>query len=178
MAAPWYSYWLGHPFRTLGWAARAVAAVHVFMEYCYDTPYAWGPSMLPTLEADNTWLLQSRWHSRGRGVEVGDLVSYKIPIFENHFAIKRVLGMPGDYVLTGMPGHEHQEMIQVGNAVVSLRLLCPQTNMRPRCRRDIAGLSAIICPPHEIRASMDPCLWHFLEAKYLPVSGLCGHRTG
>ncbi|KAK4127367.1 LexA/Signal peptidase [Parathielavia appendiculata] len=61
-----------------------------------------GPSMLPTFEVVGEWLLVSRLHRFGRGIEVGDVVAYNIPINEE-MGVKRVLGMPGDYVLMDTP---------------------------------------------------------------------------
>ncbi|KAL2151964.1 hypothetical protein VTH82DRAFT_5148 [Thermothelomyces myriococcoides] len=61
-----------------------------------------GPSMLPTFEVLGEWLLVSKLHRFGRGVEVGDVVAYNIPI-NDEVGVKRVLGLPGDYVLMDTP---------------------------------------------------------------------------
>jgi inner membrane protease subunit 1 len=54
-------------------------------------------------------------YRRGRGITVGDMVCYKIPTNDRHGSgMKRVLGMPGDYVC---PDPEVGTMYQV-------RLLC------------------------------------------------------
>jgi len=41
----------------------------------------------------------SMLHSRGRGVQVGDLVTISKPDTNNVLLLKRVLGMPGDFVV-------------------------------------------------------------------------------
>jgi len=69
--------------------------------------------MLPTLETSRDWVFTSRLHRRGRGIQVGDVVSVKHPMFPGEGAIKRVLGMPGDFVERDTPGTEKGMMIQV-----------------------------------------------------------------
>lgn len=64
-----------------------------------------GPSMLPTFEVLGEWLLVSKLHRFGRGVSVGDVVAYNIPINEE-VGVKRVLGLEGDYVLMDTPPDE------------------------------------------------------------------------
>ncbi|KAF3359815.1 hypothetical protein VdG1_05024 [Verticillium dahliae VDG1] len=60
--------------------------------------------MLPTFSIFGDHFLISHHHRRGRGIRVGDLVEYSIPIFRNSRGIKRVIGMPGDYILMHTPG--------------------------------------------------------------------------
>lgn len=62
-----------------------------------------GPSMLPTLavRGDSVWIDKS--FRRGRWIKVGDIVSMKHPLNPEEGAIKRVLGMPGDFVLKDTP---------------------------------------------------------------------------
>lgn len=69
--------------------------------------------MLPTFEISDEWLLISKRHRHGRDVAVGDLVVYKIPIFPDSDGIKRVLGLPGDYVMLDTPESGSEAMIQV-----------------------------------------------------------------
>ena len=104
---------VGHPFRALLGTAKYLAAAHLFWEYGYSIGPAQGPSMLPTFEVANEWLLISKRHRHGRDVHVGDLVVYKIPIFPDSDGIKRVLGLPGDYVLVDSPDLGSEAMIQV-----------------------------------------------------------------
>jgi inner membrane protease subunit 1 len=71
--------------------------------------------MLPTFEIVDEVLLISRWHRHGRSVQVGDLVVYKIPIEPNADGVKRVIGLPGDYVLIDSPESRSHMMIQVSS---------------------------------------------------------------
>jgi len=103
---------LGHPFRTTIFAGKFLAFTHLFLEYGWSTAPAAGPSMLPTFDMLGEWLLVSRIHRYGRGVEVGDLVAYNIPI-NDQVGVKRILGLPGDYVLLDTPGGGSNAMIQV-----------------------------------------------------------------
>lgn len=68
--------------------------------------------MLPGWEIWGEGAVISHTYRYGRGVRVGDLVKFKVPISEDD-AIKRVAGMPGDYVLVHTPDTGHDEMIQV-----------------------------------------------------------------
>ena len=55
----------------------------------------------------------SKHYRRGRNIHVGDVVSYKHPLVEDAGAIKRVVGMPGDFVATGEKLGGEDAMIQV-----------------------------------------------------------------
>lgn len=68
--------------------------------------------MLPNLNVRGDWLYVSKLYRRGRGIEVGDLVTIKHPMFPGIGASKRILGMPGDFVLRDTPG-TGQIMIQI-----------------------------------------------------------------
>lgn len=95
---PYIRRLVGHPFRTVIAVAKFFAFAHLFTEYGVVTAPCQGPSMLPTFDILGEWILISRFHRFGRNVELGDLVAYNIPI--NHErGVKRILGMPGDYVL-------------------------------------------------------------------------------
>jgi inner membrane protease subunit 1 len=91
---------------------KFVFGVHLFWEYFAQVKQTSGPSMLPTLNAYGDWVLVSNLYRRGKGIEVGDLVSVKHPMFPGTRAIKRVLGMPGDFVLRDTPGRSEM-MLQV-----------------------------------------------------------------
>lgn len=90
--------WLGHPFRVLANTLKLVALAHLVWEYGVSVAPASGPSMLPTFEVLGEWLVISKPHRFGRGVSIGDVVAYSIPI-NDEVGVKRVLGLPGDYVL-------------------------------------------------------------------------------
>jgi len=86
---------------------------HIFTEYFFWTGESYGISMLPTINSTGDWLVMSKFYRRGRGVEVGDLVSFKHPMREDTRSVKRVVGMAGDFVLRDSPDTSGV-MIQVG----------------------------------------------------------------
>lgn len=57
--------------------------------------------MVPTMSARDDSVLILHYHRRGRGVKVGDVVSYGHPLFLRVEAMKRIGGMPGDLVSKG-----------------------------------------------------------------------------
>lgn len=126
------------------------ACVHLFAEYLYDFRSTSGPSMLPTFAFQDDWVIISKRYGRGRGIKVGDIVSFWIPIRPGVAGIKRVIGMPGDFVLMNTPGSGSDQMIQVGNG-----LHCPVQHQYirynladyeafQRCLKDIVGWLEII----------------------------------
>lgn len=72
--------------------------------------------MLPTIEAWGDWVYISKWYRRGRGIEVGDVVSCHSIMDPGGAIIKRVIGMQGDYVLRDTPGVS-DTMLQVSQSV-------------------------------------------------------------
>lgn len=68
--------------------------------------------MLPTFEVLGDWVLISRAYRRGKDIKVGDVVSFDSVVDPAERVIKRVIGMPGDYVLRDTPGTS-ETMIQV-----------------------------------------------------------------
>ncbi|CAG7919433.1 unnamed protein product [Penicillium olsonii] len=83
-----------------------------------------GPSMYPTFDVRGDWLLISRLHRNGKGIEVGDVVRFGHPNFQGVHAAKRVVGMPGDFVCQDQPlspevGKDHN-MIQIPEGHVFL----------------------------------------------------------
>jgi hypothetical protein len=102
-------YWT---VRYIIYAIGGALAWHIFCEYFFTLSQAEGISMLPTINATGDWLLLSKRYRKGRGVVVGDIVSFKHPIDEHTRSVKRVVGMPGDIVLRDSPDKSGQ-MIQV-----------------------------------------------------------------
>ncbi|MCJ1258456.1 hypothetical protein MMC24_006289 [Lignoscripta atroalba] len=91
---------------------------HLFIEYVGAIKETRGPSMLPTLSAHGDWVYVSKLFRRGKGIAVGDVVTVRHPMFPWMGASKRVLGMPGDFVIRGTPGggsggEGEQMMVQV-----------------------------------------------------------------
>ncbi|KAI0024527.1 LexA/Signal peptidase [Xylariomycetidae sp. FL0641] len=106
---------LGHPMRAALAAFQGLALLHVGLTYGVGVGTGWGPSMLPTFAVMQEWFVTDKRCRRGRGVAVGDCVLYTIPVEPAEEGVKRVLGMPGDYVLLNSPGDGPacRNMIQV-----------------------------------------------------------------
>ncbi|KAK5994009.1 Mitochondrial inner membrane protease subunit 1 [Cladobotryum mycophilum] len=108
------SHFLGHPLRFAISTLKVTCLTHLTFSHLLQISPAQGPSMLPTFTVDGDWIAADMTYRLGRRVKVGDLVLYKIPIFANQNGVKRVVGMPGDYVSLGTPGEPGEEqMIQV-----------------------------------------------------------------
>ncbi|QIW94654.1 hypothetical protein AMS68_000172 [Peltaster fructicola] len=97
----------------LGLMTGVYILLHSFWAHFYEFSWAYGISMLPTINSCGDKLIISKWYRRGRGIHLGDIVSYTHPINSNQDAVKRVLGMPGDFVLRDTPGEGEGHMIQV-----------------------------------------------------------------
>ena len=93
---------------------KVFATWHLLTEYVVTLRGTYGPSMLPTIELRDDWVFISKLHRRGRGVEVGDVISMMHPFLTGQGTIKRVIGMPGDFVLRDTPDIDGDDaMIQV-----------------------------------------------------------------
>lgn len=118
-----------HPVRTSVSFLKATCLIHLGLSHGYNISPAQGPSMLPTFTVDGDWILCDNTRRCGRGVGIGDLVVYRIPVFSNQWGVKRIIGMPGDYVSVGTPGDPGEElMIQVRLPPLTasnVALLCP-----------------------------------------------------
>ncbi|GAB7328660.1 hypothetical protein MBLNU13_g00590t1 [Cladosporium sp. NU13] len=93
-------YW---PLQVFIYGTGITLACHIWCEYFFTLSQAEGISMTPTVNATGDFLLLSKRYRRGRGIEVGDIVSFKHPVDEGTFSVKRVVGMPGDFVLRDSP---------------------------------------------------------------------------
>ncbi|OAA57188.1 Peptidase S24/S26A/S26B/S26C [Cordyceps fumosorosea ARSEF 2679] len=92
---------------------KLCCAWHLFATHGFQVGPADGPSMLPTFSTYGDWIGTDKRFRRGRGVRVGDLVLYKMPFAAHDMGVKRVVGLPGDYVSIGTPGQPGEEnMIQ------------------------------------------------------------------
>ncbi|PNY26512.1 Mitochondrial inner membrane protease subunit 1 [Tolypocladium capitatum] len=92
---------LGHPLRLALSTLKVTCLAHLTLTHLVQVSPAQGPSMLPTLSVDGDWIAADMTARRGRGVAVGDLVLYRIPLFATQNGVKRVVGMPGDFVPEG-----------------------------------------------------------------------------
>ncbi|KAJ4863594.1 hypothetical protein T069G_00124 [Trichoderma breve] len=108
------SHLIGHPLRFTISTLKITCLAHLTLSHLLQVSPAQGPSMLPTFTVDGDWIAADMRYRLGRGVKVGDLVLYKIPIFSSQNGVKRIIGMPGDYVSLGTPGEPGEDqMIQV-----------------------------------------------------------------
>ncbi|KAF2733842.1 LexA/Signal peptidase [Polyplosphaeria fusca] len=95
--------------------ANIYLAIHIIPKYLIDISSVSGVSMAPTITpSDYSWgtssaCLISLLHRRGRWVKVGDLVVYTHPLDRHKRALKRVVGMPGDWVAVMTPGKNNAE---------------------------------------------------------------------
>jgi len=55
--------------------------------------------MYPTIPSHLTTNVLSRQYKHGKNIEVGDVIVFESPVFAREGACKRVIGMPGDYVV-------------------------------------------------------------------------------
>lgn len=139
---------------------------HVVAAHTFTIRFTYGASMVPTLQTIGDAVVISRAHRRGRGIAVGDLVNYENPFRLDYGVIKRVVGMPGDFVLRDTPGAEGEGlMVQVGASLGSAGPLC--ADVEDRCLRATAGSPATIRRIRGIRGSMARCRWLWSRARSL-----------
>lgn len=87
--------------------ATALLAFHLFFTYIGTIGPTHGISMVPTIPhsyRSTPFILISHIHRRGRGIAVGDVVTYHTPAKMSTVGCKRVVGMPGDFVSVLSPG--------------------------------------------------------------------------
>lgn len=119
----WLSRFLCREQRNFHFAlyiAGTICALKLGAEHLLEIEGCDGPSMIPTLHRYGDSLIISKLHKYGRGIQVGDIIVYKQPQFSQIRSTKRVLGMPGDYVVTDVPCrkgepdvNEQSKMLQV-----------------------------------------------------------------
>ncbi len=69
--------------------------------------------MLPTLASQGDWVWIASKYRHGKGIEVGDIISFHHPWEPGTAAIKRVVGMPGDLVMRDVYEGRNDTMLQV-----------------------------------------------------------------
>ncbi|KAK5083626.1 Mitochondrial inner membrane peptidase complex subunit [Lithohypha guttulata] len=75
------------------------ASGSLFREYLFTIDGATGPSMYATIPDAANFLCVNRMYGKGHGIKVGDVVQIASPIFPKQYNGKRVIALPGDYVL-------------------------------------------------------------------------------
>lgn len=69
--------------------------------------------MLPTMNVRGVWVYTDFTYTKGRGVQVGDVVDFHHPMVQGAGGIKRIMGMPGDFVVKDGGEGKGKMMIQV-----------------------------------------------------------------
>jgi inner membrane protease subunit 1 len=87
---------------------KIICLIHLTSHTLFHINETLGPSMLPTLHVSHDHVLIDARYRRGRDIAVGDVVEFKHPVVPGEGVIKRVVGMPGDFVCI-----EGAEMLQV-----------------------------------------------------------------
>jgi mitochondrial inner membrane protease subunit 1 len=85
------------PHRAL-FLTSGFCASHLFTRYYRTTHSLEGESMMPTLAAEGNQAILDKRYRHGRNIKLGDIVAVKNPLMAG-LAGKRVIGLPGDYVL-------------------------------------------------------------------------------
>ena len=83
--------------------ASAISVGALFRTHLYDMHYAAGASMYPTLPVQVSQEFVNLRYKNGRCIRVGDLISFQSPLFPGSLSGKRVIGMPGDFVVVDEP---------------------------------------------------------------------------
>lgn len=109
---PFFLFGTQSPPRFVLNTLKVVLITHLVWEHLISVAECSGPSMVPTLPVDGNFLLYSKLHRRGRGCKVGDLVSSIHPQDSSAYVLKRIIGMPGDFICVN-PGGGGGKMIQV-----------------------------------------------------------------
>ena len=91
---------------------------HITQPYAIEVSACAGPSMVPTLSATGDSIAIDKRYRHGRGVVVGDIVDFVHPMVPGVSAVKRVVGMPGDFVISnhveGAEGYKRELILHQG----------------------------------------------------------------
>lgn len=101
------------PLSLIGHTVSLTLLCHFFSTHIYTVKPTYGVSMAPTMATIGDTVLISKNFRRGRNVRVGDVVNFENPFRLGDGVIKRVVGMPGDFVLRDTPGRGKGDMLQV-----------------------------------------------------------------
>jgi inner membrane protease subunit 1 len=71
----------------------------LFQKHVYDWGNLSGPSMYPTISSHGTSAFIDRRYRLGRDCKVGDIIEFSNPFQPGRNSAKRIVGMPGDYVV-------------------------------------------------------------------------------
>ena len=112
---------VSHPFsrfgalihRNLAPYVKLFSILHLASEWIGFIGPASGPSMVPTITVWGDWIYTSKRYARGNGIEFGDIVEFKHPMVPAAAIVKRVMGLPGDFVREDGGVGTGDRMIQV-----------------------------------------------------------------
>ena len=76
--------------------------------------------MLPTLSVYGDRVYVSKLYRRGKGIRVGDVITLKHPMFPGTGASKRVLGMPGDFIVREDPATVASSINGMGSQMIQI----------------------------------------------------------
>ena len=76
-----------------------VSTFAISEEYLFQVSHSEGMSMYPTIPDRYNSLFINKTFRNGRGIKVGDCVQIRSPLFRKQYSGKRVIGLPGDYIL-------------------------------------------------------------------------------
>lgn len=100
--------------------------------------------MLPTFPVFGDILVTDKSYrrggqGRGKEIKVGDVVQFDSVYEPGEKVIKRVVGMPGDYVLMNTPGSRSEDMVQVSWSCIWGTGRRIKLMLGDRYRRDTVG---------------------------------------
>ena len=120
--------------------------------------------MLPTFPVFGDILVTDKSYrrggaGRGKEIKVGDVVQFDSVYEPGEKVIKRVVGMPGDYVLMNTPGSRREDMVQVRRGCSLDSESRTKLMFCDRCRKDTVGWLETICATHSTRGCGDHYRW-------------------
>lgn len=141
--------------KTLYIVAFAGTTTSLIRAYLYEIADGEGMSMFPTIPDTSVLMGVNRTCRLGRGIKQGDCVQFASPLFPRKLYNKRVIGLPGDYVL-----RSRNCSPTPGDAP-----LCGITDWRKRLRSE-AALDEF--GAHDISEAMEDAEWDEPEMIQVP----------
>ncbi len=89
--------------------------LHLASEWTGSVSTTTGPSMVPTSAVSGDIIYTSKRYARGNGIEFGDVIEFKHPMEPAAGIVKRVMGLPGDFVREDGGVGRGDRMIQVAS---------------------------------------------------------------
>ncbi|KAL6849059.1 hypothetical protein ACO1O0_008589 [Amphichorda felina] len=107
------SHFLRMPVRFTLSTVKLLCTMHLLQTHVFQLSATGGPSMLPSFSVAGDWISIDMTHARNRrrALRVGDIISYRLPYSPDGMGIKRLIGLPGDYVCHGTPGTRGEDHV-------------------------------------------------------------------